>query len=66
MTSPRLSTEYTIASKLFNFASTLSNLDITNYLSSPHSCQCEASRSCNLMIIENVKLRELVSKGPKY
>ena len=42
---PIISYEYThtIASKLFNFASALLNLDITNYLSSPHSCQCETS-----------------------
>ena len=36
----------TIASKLFNFASTFSNLDIKNYLSSPHGCQCESSKFC--------------------
>ena len=29
---------YTITTKLFNFASTLSNLEITNYLSTSHSC----------------------------
>ena len=75
---PIISYEHTntIASKLFNFASTLSNLDITKYLSSPHSCLYETSKFCykphghvitgDLMVIENVKLRELVSKGPKY
>ena len=75
---PNLSYEYTntIASKLFNFATTLSSLDITNYLSSPHSCQCETSQFCykprghkiigDLMVIEKVKLREFVSIGPKY
>ena len=40
----------TVANKLFNFASTFastfSSLDITNYLSSPHSCQCETSKFC--------------------
>ena len=51
-------------------------MDITNYLSSPHSCQCETSKFCckphghviadDLLVMENVKLRELVSKGPKY
>ena len=30
----------TIANKLFNFSSTLSNLDITHYLSKPQHCQC--------------------------
>ena len=60
----------------FNFSSTLSNLDITNYLSNPQHCQCNTSKFCyephghvitgDLMVMENVKLRELVAKGPKY
>ena len=68
----------TVANKLFNFSSTLSNLDFTNYLSNPQHCQCNTSKFCyephghvitgDLMVIENVKLRELVAtaKGPKY
>ena len=43
---PILSYQYTntaVASKLFNFSSTMSNLDVTNYLSSPRSCQCQMS-----------------------
>ena len=66
----------TVANKLFNFSSTLSNLDITNYVSNPQHYQCNTSKFCNephshvitgdLMVIENVKLRELVAKGPKY
>ena len=75
---PVVSYQYTntVASRLFNFSSTLSNLDITNYLSNPQHCQCNTSKFCNephghvitgnLMVIENVKLRELVAKGPKY
>ena len=75
---PIISYQYTntVANKLFNFSSTLSNLDITNYLSNPQHCQCNTSTFCyephghvitgNLMVIENVKLRELVAKGPKY
>ena len=75
---PIISYEYTntIASKLFNFASTLSDLDITDYLANPQSCQCKTSKHCykphghiitgDLTVIENAKLRELVSKGPKY
>ena len=30
--------------RLLNFSSTLSNLDVTNYLSSPKSCQCQKSK----------------------
>ena len=51
-------------------------MDITNYLSNPQHCQCNTSKFCyephghvitgDLMVIENVKLRELVAKGPKY
>ena len=75
---PIISYQYTntVANKLFNFSSTLSNLDITNYLSNPQHCQCNTSKFCyerhghvitgDLMVTENVKLRELVAKGPKY
>ena len=65
----------TVASKLLNFSSTLSNLNVTNYLSSPRSCQCQMSKYCHqphghitgdLKLIGNAKLRELVSKGPRY
>ena len=47
-----------------------------NYPSNPQHCQCNTSKFCyephghvitgDLMVIENVKLRELVAKGPKY
>ena len=75
---PIISYQYTntVANKLFNFSSTLLNLDITNYLSNPQHCQCNTSKFCyephghvitgDLMVIENVKLRDLVAKGPKY
>ena len=75
---PIISYQYTntVASKLFNFSSTLSNLDVANYLSNPRSCQCQMSKYCyqphghiitgDLKIIENAKIRELVSKRPKY
>ena len=66
----------TVATKLFNFPSTLSNFDITNYLTNPQHCQCNTSKFCyephghvirgDLMVIENVKLRELIAKGSKY
>ena len=38
---------YTAASKLFNFLSTLSNLNITNYLSNPQHCLCSTSKFCH-------------------
>ena len=75
---PKISYQYTntIANKLFNFSSSRYNLDITNYLSNPQHRQCNTSKLCyephghlitgNLMVIGNVKLRELVAKGPKY
>ena len=75
---PIISYHYTntVASKVFNFSSTLSNLNVKNYLSSPKSCQCQMSKYCyqphghvitgDLKITENVKLRELVSNEPKY
>ena len=33
----------TVVSKPFNFSSTLSDLDITNYLSNPQHCQCNTA-----------------------
>ena len=43
---PIISYQYTntVANKLFNFSSTLSNLDIMNYLSNPQHCQCNTSK----------------------
>ena len=45
---PIISYQYTntVANKLFNFSSTLSNLDITNYLSNPQHCHCNTSKFC--------------------
>ena len=75
---PIISYQYTntVANKLFNFSSTLSNLDITNYLSNPQHCQCNTSKfsyephghviTGDLMVIEDVQLRKLLAKGPKY
>ena len=73
---PIISYQYTntVANKLFNFSSTLSDLDITNYLSNPQHCQCNTSKFCyephghvitgDLMVIENVKLRDLSTENP--
>ena len=75
---PIVSYEYTstVASKLFNFAPTLSNLNVSEYLSNSQTSQCKKSKFCyephghvitgDLRVIENAKLRELVAKGPKY
>ena len=75
---PIVSYEYTstVASKIFNFAPGLSNLNVSEYLSHPQTCQCKESKFCyeshghvitgDLRVIENAKLRELVAKGPKY
>ena len=75
---PIVSYEYTstVASKLFNFAPALSNLNVSEYFSNPQTCQCKESKFCyephghvitgDLRVIENAKLRELVGKGPKY
>ena len=72
---PIISYQYTnaVSNKLFNFSSTLSNLDITNYLSNPQHCRCNTSKFCyephghiitiKSMVIENVKFRKLVAKG---
>ena len=75
---PILLYEYTstVASKLFNFAPTLSNVNVSKYLSNPQTCQCNQSRFCyephdhvitgDLRVIENARLRELVARGAKY
>ena len=75
---PVVSYEYTstVASKIFNFAPALSNLNVSEYLSIPQPCQCKESKFCyephgyvitgDLRVIENARLRELVAKGPKY
>ena len=76
---PRIvSYEYTStdASKLFNFAPTLSNLNVSDYFSNPQLCQCKEYKFCcephhhaitgDLRVMEKARLRELVAKGPKY
>ena len=75
---PIVSYEYTstVGSKIFNFAPALSNLNVSEYLSNPQTCQCKESKFCyephghvitiDLKAIENARLRELVAKGPKF
>ena len=59
-----------------DFAPALSNLNVSEYLSNPQTCQCKESKSCyeppghvmtgDPRVIENARLRELIAKGPKY
>ena len=74
---PIVSYQYTItfASKVFNFAPTLSNLNVSEYLSKPQTCECKESTFCyephshvitgDLKVMENAKLRKFVAKEPK-
>ena len=66
-----------IASKIFNFSSTLSDLDYHQFHNNPSQCECNSSSHLykpyghvitgNLSIIQNSKLRYLIiDKGPKY
>ena len=70
-----MSYEYTgtVAIKLFPFSSTLSNLNISDYLSNPQTCQCKGPKFCYelhghviMEILENARLRKFVAKVPKY
>ena len=66
----------TIASKIFNFSSTLSGLDYYQFRKNPSQCECNTSSHLyqpyghvitdDLSIIPNSKLRDLIAKGPKY
>ena len=66
----------TIANKIFNFSSILSDLDYHQYHNNPSQCECNTSSHLyqpyghvitgELSIIPNFKLRDLIAKGPKY
>ena len=67
----------TIASKIFNFSSTLADLDYHQFRNNPSQCECNTSSHLyqpyshvitgDLSIIPtNSKLRDLIAKGPKY
>ena len=66
----------TIASKIFNFSSTLSDLDYHQFHNNPSQYECNTSSylcqpyghliTGDLSIIPNSKLRDLIAKGPKY
>ena len=65
----------TIASKIFNFSSTLADLDYHQLHNNPSQCECNTSSHLyqpyghvitgDLSIIPNSKLRDLTAKGPK-
>ena len=75
---PTISYTYTktIANEIFNFSSTLSDLDYHQYHNNPSQCECNTSSHLyqpyghvitgDLSIIPNFKLRDLIAKGPKY
>ena len=66
----------TIASAIFNFSSTFSDLDYHQFHNNPSQCECNTSSHLyqsyghvitgDLSIIPNSKLRDLIAKGPKY
>ena len=66
----------TIASKIFNFSSTLLDVDYHQCHNNPSPCECNTSSHLyepyhhvitgDLSIIPNSKLRDLIPKGPKY
>ena len=66
----------TIASKIFNFSSTLSGLGYHQFYKSPSQCECNTSSHLyqpyghvitgDISVIPNSKLRDLIAKGPKY
>ena len=75
---PIISYTYTkhIANKIFNFSSTLSDLDYHQFHNNPSQCECNTSSHLyqpyghvitgDLSIIPNFKLRDLIAKGSKY
>ena len=66
----------TITSKIFNFSSTLLDLDYHQFHNNPSPCECNTSSHLyepyghvitgDLSIIPNSKLRDLIANSPKY
>ena len=66
----------TTTNKIFNFSSTLSDLDYHQFHNNPSQCECNTSSHLyqryghaitgDLSIIPNSKLRDLIAKCPKY
>ena len=77
-TTPKISYTYTnsIASKMFNYKQSLPDFKLNEHTSQPPLCSCSSSTylyspagyvvTGNLNIVENLKLRDILSKGPKY
>ena len=76
--SPCISYSYTrsVASKIFNYKASLQQLDFQGLSHDPPPCKCSDSKflyapcdhivTGDLNIVRNIKLRDLLSKGPKY
>ena len=76
--SPCISYSYTrsVASKIFNYKASLQQLDFQGLSHDPPPCNCSDSKflyapcghivTGDLKIVRNIKLRDLLSKGPKY
>ena len=77
-TTPKISYTYTnsIASKIFNYKQSLRDFKLNEHASQPPLCSCSSSTylyspaghvvTGNLNRVENLKLRDILSKGPKY
>ena len=77
-TTPKISYTYTnsIASKICNYKQSLRGIKLNEYGSQPPLCSCSSPTylyspaghvvTVNLNIVENLKLRDILSKGPKY
>ena len=75
---PCISYSYTrsVASKIFNYKASLQHLDFQGLSHDPPPCNCLVSKflyapcdhivTGDLNIVRNIKLRDLLSKGPKY
>ena len=75
---PCISYSYTrsVASKIFNYKASLQQLDFQGLSHDPPPCNCSDSKflyalcghivTGDLNIVRNIKLRDLLSKGPKY
>ena len=79
LNAPQISYSYTccIAPKIFNYKRTLNDVDANDLLKNPPSCNCSERPQFihdpvkhiitgNLDIVQNNKLKELLSRGPKY